>query len=51
MNIEVRRHPWARYCHVFLDDIDVSADCLEADEEGGYVVLVSRNVDGKRMER
>jgi hypothetical protein len=41
--------PVARHCKVFLDDVDVTADCQFADEEAGIVHVLLRDEAGRRF--
>jgi len=36
----------AKRCRVWLDSIEVTHDCFEADEEQGYVLLYKRDETG-----
>jgi hypothetical protein len=36
-----------RKAHAFLDGVDVSAECVEADDEQGWVELLVRNEKGR----
>ena len=45
--IKVNETPIAQLCRVWLDGREVSADCFEADDLAGYVMLYKRNAEGK----
>lgn len=50
MRVSVKQHFWlAPDCQAFLDGVEVSADCIEADEEAGYVVVYSKDAAGKKF--
>ena len=37
---------FARKCRAWLDGVEVTDDCFEADEEKGYVLIYKRNEAG-----
>ena len=37
---------FARKCRAWLNEIEVTKDCFETDEEQGYVLIHKRNEDG-----
>lgn len=48
MFVKIGVTPSAQSYRAFLDGEDVSRDCYEASEEEGYVMLYSRDNDGKK---
>lgn len=49
MRINLKEHPWSKGSRVFLDGVDVSNDCFEADDERGYVLTFLTDENGRRL--
>ncbi|GAG21536.1 unnamed protein product [marine sediment metagenome] len=48
MRASIAENPqFASKCRAWLDDVEVSNDCFEADEEQGYVLVHKRNEAGR----
>ena len=51
MRVNVEEHRHLLPCRAFLDGVDVSNDCIEADDEAGYVLLIKEpKGDPERVE-
>ena len=49
MNVSTDKNPAiAKYCRAWVDEVEVTSDCFEADDESGFVIVIDR-IDGKIM--